>query len=171
MAISAANLKWYLSGGAGNTDPNLSLGGARSTTQLSGSLNNLFDDVSGDESVAGDIEYRCLYFRNEDANANGLMSPCTVWISQQTTASGDDISIGLDPAGKNGTATTATTESTAPAGVSFTTPLSKGAGLALPSLPFAQNDYVAIWVRRTVSAGAAADSNDQATLAVEGDTV
>jgi hypothetical protein len=171
MPITGTNLKWYLSGGAGNTDPAASLGGARSTTVVGSGLNNLFDDVGGDEAAAGDVEYRCLYFRNEDADADGLMAPAKLWIDGLTSAAGDEIDIGLDPAGKNAAATTIANESAAPAGVTFTRPTSKGAGLDLPSLPFVQNDFVGIWIRRTVSAGAGADSNDVASIRVEGDTV
>jgi hypothetical protein len=171
LPISSANLKFYLSGGAGNTDPNASLGGTRSTTQVGSGLNNLFDDVTGDEATAGDTEYRCIYFRNEDANANGLMSPLKNWIDQLTSAAGDEIDIGLDPAGKNGTATTIANENTAPVGVSFSRPTTKSAGLDLPSAPYIQNDFVAIWIRRTVTAGAASDPNDTASIRVEGDSV
>lgn len=169
--ISAANLKWYLSGGAGNADPNAALGGARSTTVVPGTINNLFDDVTGDEAVAGDIEYRCLFFRNEDVNTSGLLSPATLWIDGLSSASGDEIDIGFDAAGKNAAAAVIANESTAPAGVTFTRPVSKGAGLALPGLPYVQNDFVGIWVRRTVTAGAGADANDVASIRVEGDTV
>lgn len=170
MPILAANLKWYLSGGAANANPNASLGGARSNTVVGAGLDNLFDDVTGDEAAAGDTEYRCVYFRNEDANANGLIGPLA-WIDLQTTAVGDDISIGIDPIGKNGVATgPVADENTAPAGVVFTTPLTKSTGLALPGAPYALNDFIAIWIRRIVAAGAASDPNDQASIRVEGDS-
>jgi hypothetical protein len=171
MPISAVNLRWYLSGGAGNTDPNAALGGARSSTAVPAGLNNLFDDVTGDEAAAGDIEYRCVYFRNEDADSDGLMAPLKFWIDGLTSAAGDEIDIGIDPIGKNGVATTIANENTAPAGVAFSRPTSKGAGLDLPSPPYLQNDQVAVWIRRTVSAGAASDANDVASIRVEGDTV
>lgn len=53
MAITATDIQFRLSGGSGNTDVNASLGGAKSSTQItSASLHNLFDQVSGDESAA-----------------------------------------------------------------------------------------------------------------------
>lgn len=168
MPISGANLKWYLSGGASNSDPNASLGGARSTTTTVPT--GLFDAVSGGEASAGDIEYRCAYIRNEDADADGWISP-VIWISSNTPSSATTMAIGLDPAGKNATATTATNEDTAPAGVSFSEPASKAAGLALPSAPYAQNDFVAVWFRRTINAGAGSAASDAATIRVEGDTI
>ena len=47
---------WRLSGGAANTNPLASLGGIMSTSTAAGS--NIFDDVTGDEGAAGDVEYR-----------------------------------------------------------------------------------------------------------------
>lgn len=167
MPISNANLKWYLSGGGSNTDPNAALGGARSSTAASSSL---FDTVTGDESAAGDTEYRCIYFRNEDASSGGLINP-VLWILSNTPSTDTTIAIGLDPAGKGGTATTIANEDTAPASVSFSSPATKGAGVSLPSTPYAQNEFIAVWVRRTITAGAASAASDPATLRVEGDTI
>lgn len=170
MPINSANLKYYLSGGSGNTNPNLSLGGARSTTEIGGSINNLFDDVTSTEATDGMTDYRCFYFRNEDSDADGLITPKT-WITSNTPSSTTTASIGLDPAGKNATATTIANENTAPAGVTFSTPTTKATGLSLPSGPYAQNDYVAIWVKRVVDAGTASAVSDPVTLRVEGDTI
>jgi hypothetical protein len=168
--IDSGNLKFYLSGGAGNTDPNASLGGARSTTAIvTSTLANLFDNINSTESTAGDTEYRCLFFRNEDSNANGLVDP-VIWISSNTPSADTTIEIGLDTNGKNSAALTIVNESTAPAGVTFSVPTTKGTGLALPSDPYMQNDYVGIWVKRIVTAGAFAASNDPATLRIEGDS-
>jgi hypothetical protein len=168
MPIAGASLKYYLSGGAGNADPNAALGGVRSTTLVGAGLNNLFDDVTGDEAAAGVVEYLCIFFRNEDANANGLIGP-VAWIDVQSEAL-DTVSIGIDPAGKNAAAAVIANEAAAPAGVAFTTPITKGTGLALPGAPYAQNDFVAIWVRRTVGAGAASINPDTASVRVEGDS-
>lgn len=168
MPILSANLKYYLSGGAGNADPNASLGGVRSATAVGGGTDNLFGDVTGDQAAAGYTAYRCIYFRNEDANANGLILPLT-WIDLQSEAL-DTISIGLDPVGKNGAATTIANETVAPAGVVFTTPLTKLAGLSLVTPPYAQNDFIAVWIKRVTGAGAASINPDQASIRVEGDS-
>lgn len=167
MPISNANLKYYLSGGGSNTDPNASIGGARSSTAAG---TDLFDTVTGDESAAGDTEYRLVYFRNEDSDSDGLISP-VVWVLSNTPSSDTTIAIGIATEGKNATVSAVANENTAPAGVSFSSPASKGAGLSLPSAPYAQNDYVGIWLRRTVSAGAASTGSDPATIRVEGDTI
>lgn len=170
-AISSANLKLYLSGGVANADPNASLGGVRSTTLMGAGLDNLFDDVNSAEAAAGDTEYRCFYFRNEDANVTGLLA-AIAWISQQTTATGDDISIGIATA--KGDAAAVADESTSPVvgtlvGGAFSAPLTKGTGIACPT-PLLQNEYIACWVKRVVNVGAASDANDQCSITIEGDT-
>lgn len=72
MSIAASDLKIYLSGGAGNSDPNASLGGVRSTTEVvDDTLHNLFDYVSGTEAGAGDTEYRASYIKNENSVTAG----------------------------------------------------------------------------------------------------
>jgi hypothetical protein len=167
MPISNANLKWYLSGGGSNSDPNASIGGARSST-VAGT--NLFDTVTGDESAAGDTEYRLVYFRNEDSDADGLISP-VVWVLSNTPSADTTIAIGICTEGKNAEVSAVANENTAPAGVSFSSPASKGAGTALPTGPYAQNEYVWVWLRRTVNAGAASAASDPATIRVEGDTI
>lgn len=86
MAITATDLLWKLSinTGPGNStvqgNVNDSLGGFMSSSQLSGTLlNNLFDDVTGDDNVALDVEYRCIFLHNAHATL-ALQSP-KLWIS------------------------------------------------------------------------------------------
>jgi len=74
---------------------------------------------------------------------------------------------GLGAAGLNGTETAVSSETSAPAGVSFSTPSALASGLSLGDLPAGQ--HFAVWVRRTVTTGAAATS-DSFTLRVQGDT-
>ena len=74
MAVLAGDIDFHLSGGAANADPNASLGGAISNNQIvGGSLHNLFDQVAGAESSAGDSEYRCFYVRNNSAQTLSLI--------------------------------------------------------------------------------------------------
>jgi hypothetical protein len=165
----AANLEVHLSGGTGNTDKNAALGGARSTagggvvpTALT--ANSLFDDVSGAEEAAGDIEYRCVYIRN---TGDQTAESSKVWLTD--TADADTtIAIALAGEGLNATAETVANENTAPVGETFSTPTTEGAGLSLGNIPASQ--HYAIWIRRTVAAGAGA-SNDSFTLSVSYDTL
>jgi hypothetical protein len=157
-----------LTGGAGNTDPNLSFGGVISTTKITDNvLNNTFDDVSGDEGSPGDTEYRCRGIVNTHATL-ALLAP-KIWISSNTPSTDDTIAIGLGTATYGtGTEQTIANESTAPSGVSFSSPSTKAGGLAPADLPATQHFY--IWERRIVSASAAAKNNNTYTIAVEGDS-
>ena len=163
-AISAGNLKLYLSGGAANAVQSASIGGARSTTTVATTA--IFSDITGDQTSAGRTVYRCVYVRNEDANANGWISPY-MWLSTGAPATGVAVTIGLGAAAKNGTESAVADETTAPAGVSFTAPTTKAGGIAVPTL--SQNDFQAIWAKIVISAAAAA-ANVTFTLNIEGDT-
>ncbi len=147
-------MTWYLSGGAGNSDPNASLGGACSSTVVSETLNGLFDDVSGAESEAGDVEYRCVYYKNETGNT---LENVHAYIPTQP--SGDDsFKIGKDLAGKNGTADTVANESTAPdPAVTFATAADYANGIDLGDL--ADDDEHAVWIERTVPSAASAGTS------------
>ena len=63
MPIGASDISYVYSGGPANIDPNFSLGGAPSVHTISG--NNLFDNVSDEQSTNGTIDYRCFYINND----------------------------------------------------------------------------------------------------------
>lgn len=180
MAITASDIQFRLSttaGSAGNSqaqaDPNASLGKYISTTQISGTaLNNLFDNITGDENAASEAEYRCIFVFNNHATLTWL-SP-VVWISAEV-GGGAVVAIAIDDLPASPVADTdpqadqIANENTAPgSGVgSFSSPTTKGTGLALADLPAQQ--CRAIWIRRTAANTAALD-NDGVTIRVEGDT-
>ena len=58
-------------------------------------------------------------------------------------------------------------EGTAPAGVTFSRPTTKGAGLSFPDIP--AGGYHGVWIRRTVNASAAA-ANDSGAFTIEGES-
>lgn len=165
MPLIAGDFVTRLSGGAANSDANASLGGAKSSTVASASVDALFDQVSASEASAGDTEYRCVYLHN--GNASSTMLSAVVWISANTPSGSTTLDIGVGTAAVNGTEQTVANESTAPAGVSFSAPASQGAGLALGDIPAGQ--HKAIWLRRTVSASAPASANDTFTLGYAAD--
>lgn len=157
-------MSWYYSGGAANSDPDASLGGAKSSVAVGETLNDLFDDVSGAESDAGDTEYRCLYFMNE---TGATLENCRAIIQSQP--SGDDsFQIGKDLAGNSGTADTIADEDTAPdPAVTFDDAEDYDNGIDLGTL--ADDDYFAIWVKRTVPSSATAGTSSW-TLRVRGES-
>jgi len=227
MAISSASIKRYLSGGASNSDPLLSLGDVISSTVLATlTLHALFDVVDGTEASAGDTEYRCWYLKNDDsvtagsfvvgtvytiltagttdftaigaANSNvGTTFTATgvgtgtgtagrtyqsvdIYIKTQTPSSDTAYAIGLDNAGVGDGSTTGvaydgtgSSEGTAPPsanpGVS-TWQAGVGAGNALTIGDIKAGEVQAVWVRRTVTAGASAYSTDNVEITVSGDS-
>ncbi|KKL09844.1 hypothetical protein LCGC14_2561780 [marine sediment metagenome] len=178
MAILASDIKFKYStklGSAGNQNTGTaagSLGKYISTTEItSAQLNNLFDDVTGDENVASDVEYRCIFIHN--AHATLTLTNTYAWLSAET-ASGADISISLDEAiasrvvgSSPAQAQEIANESTAPSTVTFISPTTKGAAVAVGAI--GPGWVKAIWVRRTATSSAALD-NDSVTIKIEGDT-
>lgn len=168
MAIVAGDILIRLSGGSGNTDPNAALGGVMSTSTsvTDNTTHNLFDQVSGTESAAGDIEYRGVYVLN---NHGSLTAQNThAYISSQTSSADTSLDIALAGEGLNATMETVGNENTAPVGETFSAPSTYAAGLDMGNIPFSQR--YGLWIRRTVNAGAAAVNDDTTTLKVDCDT-
>jgi hypothetical protein len=169
MSITTSDLEYRVSGGAANTDPALSLGGAMGTA--GGSVitdnvsNNLWDDVTGDEASAGDVEYRGFYIKNKHGSLT--WQSVFFWISSLTSSSDTEFDVALAAEAVNTSMATIANESTAPATVTFTRPTTKSGGLSIGNVPAGQ--YKGLWIRRTVTAGAAAAS-DTGTVRCEGDT-
>lgn len=178
MPIASSDILFKLStksGSAGNTVsgvPSGSLGKYISTAQIDSisTLNNLFDDVSGDENAASDIEYRCFFIHNNHGSLT-YQSP-VIWVSGQVAGGASGfLAVDNNAATPIGTgiaqAQEVADESTAPTGISFSAPSSKGAGLSLGDIPAGY--CKAVWVRRNAY-NTSAVNNDGITIKVEGDT-
>ncbi len=167
MPIVSTDIKIRLSGGASNTNVNLALGGIKSTTEVvDNTLNNLFDDVSGTESNAGDTNYRAVYVHN--GHGSLTMQNTRIYISSNTTSADDTFDIALAGEGLNATAETVANEATAPVGETFSAPSTYAGGLNMGNIPTGQ--HYALWVRRIVTAGAGATDANAATLKFDCDT-
>jgi len=168
MSVTSSDIKFYLSGGAANSDPNASLGGAKSSVEVvDDTLNNLWDDVTGDEHSAGDTEYRCFFVKNNSAETAYNVK---LWIQSNTTSAEDTFNIGKDLSGPSDTADTVADESTAPdPAVTFAAPTSKATGLDLGDMTTGQS--FAIWVKRIVSAGSTPQSSNSGQLEVYCDSL
>jgi len=162
MAISSTDIQYRLSGGASNASPAASLGGAKSSTTAGAAI---FDDVSSAEATAGDVEYRCVYVHN--AHASLSLIGAVLFILTNTPSTSTTVDVGLGTSAVNGTEQTVADESTAPSGVTYSAAANQAAGIALGDIPAGQSR--AVWVRRTISAGAAA-VNDTFTFRAAGDT-
>ena len=166
MSVLATDLKFYLSGGASNSDPNTALGGAISSTEITdNTLNNLFDNVTGDEHTAGDTEYRCFFFKNTAAETAYNVK---IWIESNTTSGDDEIQIGKEASAGTPVQTIAN-ESTAPTGISFSTAAGQANAISLPDL--SAGIVYAIWVKRVVSTGTTPQANNSAQIKVYCDTL
>jgi hypothetical protein len=162
-------------GSAGNSTAGTaagSLGKYISTTQITdATLNNLFDDVTGDENAASDVEYRCFFVHNAHGSLT-LTSP-VFWL-QSEVSGGANSAVATDniAASAIGSASAQAAEiadeGVAPTGTSaFSAPSTKGSGLSVGNVPNGQ--CKGLWVRRTAT-NSAAVANDGVTLRVEGDT-
>lgn len=170
--ILSTDLKQFLSGGAGNSNPNLSFGGIISSTAVVDNTdNNLFADVDGTEAAAGSTKYRGIYYKNDHASLELINA--RIFIATQTTSTDDSVEIGKDPAGAGdgsttGVMTTIANENTAPAGVTFSTPASYVAGISLSGMTFGK--VHGVWHKRIVNAGALAFDANQYQNTLQGET-
>lgn len=167
MPILTSEIKMYLSGGAANADVNASLGGVISSVEVSSQiLHNLFDIVTPEEALAGDVEYRCIYLKN--TNGGLTFFNAVAWINSITPSLQTSLSLGLGTSGISATETAVGNESTAPTSVTFSAPLAQGAGIALGDLT--AGDTRAVWLRRTINAGALAYNQDGPSISIGGGT-
>ena len=168
MAIVAGDLLIRLSGGSGNSDPNASLGGVMSTSTnvVDNTTHNLFDQVSGTESNAGDTEYRGCYLLNNHGSLTAQAA--TIYISSNTTQADTSAEIALAGEGLNATIETVGNENTAPAGETFSSPSTYATGLVMGNIPFSQR--YGFWVKRIINAGAVAFNDDAMTMKFDCDT-
>jgi hypothetical protein len=176
MAITATDVlyKFSVAAAAGNTTAGTaatSLGDQISTTQITdATLNNLFDDISGDENAASEAEYRCYFVHN--AHGSLTWQNVVVWLSAEVSG-GANAAISVDTTGitvlgsGSAQAKTVADENTAPTSQTFSSPTTKGTGLSIGSIP--AGSVAGIWVRRTAT-NSAALNNDGVTIRCEGDT-
>lgn len=177
MPIVASDIVFRYSvktGSAGDTVAGTaagSLGKYVSTTAWAGGAGTLFDTITGDENAASTVDYRCIFVLNNHASIT--LENAVVYVSAET-AGGASVAIAVDniaasaKTSASAQAAEIATETTAPTGVgAFSTPTTKGAGLALGSLTPGQ--VRAVWIRRT-AANSAAINADGFTLTVAGDT-
>lgn len=165
MAITSADIRHLLSGGATNANPAASLGGVKSSVTASLTL---YDNLSVAELAAGDVEYRCHYVKN--AHSTLTLTNAVLWINSNTPSNLTTLAVGLGTSAINGTEQVVADESTAPTGVTFAAAVNKAGGIALGDL--APGASRAVWTRRTASSGSVSvPVVDPCTFRVEGETL
>lgn len=168
MSVTTSDIKIRYSvgtGSAGNSTAGTragSLGKYISTTDVSGSTNVFFDDVSSSEASAGDTEYSCVFVLNDHATDSALNVQVQV-VSEvsgggSTQAALDNIAASAKGSASAQAAGPVADENTAPTGVGTfgTTALSIGT--------LAAGQCKAVWLKRTVAASTAQITGDGFTL-------
>jgi hypothetical protein len=167
MAIVASDLKIRYSGGAANSDQTLSIGGTKSSVEpTDNSLNNIFSDSGGTESLAGSTKYRMVYLHNGHGSLTATATH--VYISTNSTSTDTTWEIGKATAGLNATETAVANEDTAPAGVSFSAHTTYAGGIDLGNIPAGQ--HYGVWFKRITTGPAVANDADTTTLKYDCDT-
>lgn len=172
MPISEDDIEFALSGGAANVDPLASLGGpiaVTGTKDIPETKNALLDDVTPQQATTGWVEYRGLYVRN--AHATEPLREAVIWIDQTVLAPGETIEIGVAVEDVNVPMATIAADTTAPTGVTFSTPTSADHGLSLntasPISGLGAGDFRGVWIKRSVTAGSEGH-DDACALVVTG---
>ena len=161
--VAAGDLRFFYSGGIGNTVGDFSLGGGPSDHEIgSYVLDNLFDNVTDGEAKDGTAgEYRLIYMRN--INQQTQLHTITLWSPTGGSVSPDTFFyFGLAVAPVNGVEGAIPLSTAAPPGVNFAEYPDMTKPLAVPDLP--AGGFQGLWVWRKVKANARTFSRDQAIL-------
>ena len=122
----------------------------------SGADQNVFDDVSNAERVAGDTEYRKIYIKNTNADTWNAVK---LWVDTFTPATNDEITIKLG--------TNAGVQSVEGVAAGYVSPDAKGHGDVLTVGDLAENAYKPVWIKRIVSAAGSGYTTNNFKLAFE----
>ena len=82
------NLKFFYSGAGTAINPKESLGGARNSNEVV----DIFDDVTAKKSRAGQVDYRCIYIKNDDIE--GLLRHAKFYVDWERK-SGSYVDVGV----------------------------------------------------------------------------
>lgn len=171
MPIVASDIKFYLSGGAANANPLLSLGGVMSSVEANPAT--LFDPISGLIAIAGQTDYRCVYIKNTHAT---LSLTATRPFILSTTGSNTSYSYGVSIEANGVMETFVLTNPTdVMAGSNLQTGFWASAttysGTADAHIgDIAPGSFRALWIKRQVIAGASAGSRGL-TMRIQGDSL
>jgi hypothetical protein len=166
MSVTGGDLRFFYSGGLGNSEGRFSLGGGISEHEIpTYQLDALFDDVPGGEAKDGvTAEYRCIYIKN--INYQSALSKIILWSPTGGSVSPDTyFYFGMGSAPVNGQEPAIPNVATAPAHVTMAEYNSLKNVLAIEDLP--AGAFRALWIWRKVKANARSFSRDQAIIEVD----
>ncbi len=193
MPVQADQVKIYLTGadsdGGTQSDPNLSLGGFRSSTEFtSNTLHNLFRVIKSAEASAGYTDYRCVCLKNTSLEtAHNLVA---WWSAEYDPDNAQQIAYAIEvpetAALTDGSAQTVVDEITSPvvnttnhngtgSGISnWVTGMTKQTGVSPDQGShdddLDSNEIIFVWIKRMFLAGSPARSGISGTISTEWDT-
>ena len=181
MPITSNDLLFKYTATGTTTNPELSLGGSLSPNTIpSGIANNIFDDVTGNESSLGAQEYRAIGIWNTLTTHVWMNTSVRIDGYDRAASSNDVIYFSVEqPTGSAGTLPDGTigtigSVNDEPLGASWTAEGTPSAYLAISGVDYSgsigADDWGGIWLQRSVPADAVAYSNRSCTIRVIGET-
>lgn len=167
MGVTAADIKFYLTGGSGNTDPNASLGGAGSTTEVG---SNLFDNITAAEAAgAATADYRAIDVKNN--NSTYTLYSAKIWSSVQTAGGAGSDAAYFMYAVDSGTQSVAN-DTTAPnnPSLTFVQATSESAAISLGDIGPGDLYKKRVWIKRVIPGNGMLSGSDTETITVKGQT-
>jgi len=166
MSVVTSDIGMFLTGGSSNTDPNASLGGNVSSTEVvSNQLHKLFRRITESEASSGVTLYRCVAIKNKHLTED--MRNVVFYMVYDTT-SGDSLALySKAQSSKNVIETAVANEFTAPTGgnINFIAALNRSGGISLGDLQ--AGEFINVWIRYTVQPGSEVFPNDEFKMRVE----
>jgi hypothetical protein len=181
MPITSNDLYFKYTKTGTTVNPELALGGSLNPNTIpSGVANNIFDDVTGNESSLGAQEYRAIgiwsslsthIWMNTSIQITGFSRAASTYDVIYFSPERPTGTFGTSPDGTIGTIAAVTV---APAGASWTAEGAPSAYVALSGVDYVgsigSNDWAGIWLQRSVPVNAEAYSNRSCTIKCIGET-
>jgi len=165
MSVVSTDLKLYAAVNNPNDDTSLNGGAIDVGAEITGSLDELFQDAYSKETGGGDrIVYKKCFLKN--TNGSIALSGVKVWMSADEH---DYITLDLaDTVDDNGTSTN---RITAPAGRTFAEHADEANAHTLPGDGnLDAGEAIGVWLKKTIPENQAPDNSITATLKINGTT-
>lgn len=170
MPVQSSLVRFQLSGGEANENPNLSLGSqvsiATNRNIVSNFLHNLFDEVTNTEAVSGEYEYRHFYYRN---GATFKVKNAKLMVLADQTSIWSKLEFAKGTANNGNVEQSVPDENTAPVGISDSNWKIPNALNPLLLGDVEAGSTASIWVRRKVEVGALIAKNEKVTIRIIAD--
>lgn len=170
MPVQSSLVRFQLSGGTANENPNLSLGGdisvATNRNIVSNFLHNLFDEVINTEAVTGEYEYRHFYYRN---GADFKVRNARLMILADQTSVWSKLEFAKGTANNGLVEQAIPDENTAPVGISDTNWRIPNSLNPLLLGDLEADSVASIWIRRKVEVGSLIAKNEKVTIRIIAD--